>query len=321
MLRSSAAPAAGRRRGRGRIADKDRAHAREVKTPQEGTGGELAGPRQVHQELHHGGPQLAKLPGEFVNTRQVRGIMFARQEPGALVAQRVIEIVEGRRQPLRLLLGVHAGPAVGHGQSRAQHLQRLVVAQVPNIFVEERKAVGSSKQYVYRKADTQRLRDFGEPRMQRPRCRCHGVGGAGLGESFAIETDQGGARGLLVFSHDRGELAGPQPPDEPLPAGCIGEKPSASLYKYPPPGKPDIGESRGYDRGFLKNLTRDELGLEAAVNHGAGLSRARVADQKNGRQIAELGDASFDAGGCEFCLCVTNQAVYFRVGGARSLGG
>ncbi len=55
------------------------------------------------------------------------------------------------------------------------------------------------------------------------------------------------------------------------------------------------------------------------MNHRTGFGRTRGADQKNGREITELG-APFDARSREFSLRITNQTVYFRVCWSGGLG-
>ena len=64
-------------RGRGLIHEYG-PHSRKVETAQKRSCRELAGPRQIHQELHHGPPQLAKLAGKLVDPRQLFAIMLPR---------------------------------------------------------------------------------------------------------------------------------------------------------------------------------------------------------------------------------------------------
>src|SRR5207302_7081392 len=92
-------------RGRGLIHEYG-PHSRKVETAQKRSCRELAGPRQIHQELHHGPPQLAKLAGKLVDPRQLFAIMLARQKFRPLVAERIIKVVERRRETLPLLLRV-----------------------------------------------------------------------------------------------------------------------------------------------------------------------------------------------------------------------
>jgi hypothetical protein len=90
------------------LVQEDGPHSRKIEAAQKGSGRELAGPRQIHQELHHGPAQLAKLARELVDSRQLFAIMLARQKFRPLVAERIIKVVKRRREPLPLLFRVNA---------------------------------------------------------------------------------------------------------------------------------------------------------------------------------------------------------------------
>ena len=103
------------------LVDDDGAHAGEVESAEKRSDGQLAGLAEVHQELHHGGADLAELARELVGAGLFGGIGFAAEEFGPGVGQGMEEAFEIGGQARRLLFAVDAaGAHIAHRDGGAQ---------------------------------------------------------------------------------------------------------------------------------------------------------------------------------------------------------
>ena len=156
----------------------DGAHTGEVESAQKRSDGQLAGLAQVHQELHHGGADLAELARKFVGAGLFGGIGFAAEEFRPRVGQGMEEAFEIGGQARRLLFAVHAaGAHIAHGDGDAQHLGGFLVGQVADELGEERQPVHLGEEHIDRQIDAEGLGHLAQAGTQIAR----GGGGALLG--------------------------------------------------------------------------------------------------------------------------------------------
>jgi len=72
-------------------------NAGEVEAPQEGACPQLAGPANIHQELHDGRAQLAEFAREFIRAWHLLRVALAREQRDAVIGKRIEYVVESLR--------------------------------------------------------------------------------------------------------------------------------------------------------------------------------------------------------------------------------
>ena len=130
-----------RERGGGSVAECHGPDAGKVQASQVRIGAQLAGAAEIHQELNQHGAHLTELARELVNGGKFRGVVFARQEIGAMIGQREREIREDIVQAFCLALGINAGGTSGHGERYAKHLCSFLFGEIGGVLEEVRQPV------------------------------------------------------------------------------------------------------------------------------------------------------------------------------------
>ncbi len=309
--------AAGRRAGDGRrIRDRYGPDTGEVEAAKKRIDAQLAGAAQVHQELHRGVAQLAKLAREFVHRPQFRGIAFARQKRQSLAAEAAEQRFESGGQAPRFLFREYAA-LLAHSAQRERHAQHLLdffVGQVAYEVAERREAIDLAEHDVDRQPDPEDLRHLADARMQAARQAGELFVRARLQEHFEIDEHHHAARRLLAFEDPPAQRL--QPPYQPHPATRIAQQRPAGFDKHGLLREPDIQRPRRDDVVVLINLSREQIGLHTRMRDHARLGRPAFTQHQEERQLAEPG--LFPEVGCrEARFGVADEGGDFALGIGR----
>ena len=108
------------------VLDDGGANAGEIKSAKKGIDVELAGTREVDEELHDNFAKFAQLAREFVDAGEFF-LAAVRQKVDPLLGEGIEEFVEGFFESLGFFVGVDAGGLRGaDGQSDAKDLRRFI---------------------------------------------------------------------------------------------------------------------------------------------------------------------------------------------------